>query len=129
MTSPKSKVTKHPGRIEAGKRLAEWNRQRKYNQQAKEALKSPEQDAKIHFSPSIDNANKQQQSCVSHSPSYDFKMISAAVVAGSCYLVYRLYNKYKVKPHNVKSEKVRADKEQPVEEQLPKNPVYDPFNM
>lgn len=120
--TPKSKVTKHPGRVEAGKRLVEWNKQTKLNQQAKEALRSDEENTKTHFSPKV----KQQQSPVSYSNLY---MIAGVVLMSGFYLGYRLYNKSKVKPQAVESEVINTGKEQSVKEQLPKKSVHDPFDM
>lgn len=128
--SPKSKVTKNPGRIEAGKRLAEWNKQKKLNQQVKETLKFTEQNDEANANSNFNQDVKQIN--IPNKPSGDFKMMGGVVViaVGGCYLAYKLYNKYKQKALTVKPEESSVNRESLVKEvQAPNKYVHDPFHM
>ena len=73
-----NKVTKSPGRVEAGKRLAEWNRQKKLNAQAKQQLIKQE-DSVIpvqHVKTSVDQQPDQQ------AIGGDYKTVGVVILIG-----------------------------------------------
>ena len=132
----KNKVTKNPGRVSAGKRLAEWNKTNKSNKQAKERLlNNSEEDYKPVNPVSSDvsyvnTVRPNTNSSVDYSVGY--KILGVVAIGGCGYFAYNLYNKYKLnKPPNQqsRSEELSSNKEPIVKEQLSNQPVHDPFHM
>lgn len=103
-------VTKKPGRVEAGKKLAEWNRQKKLNQKAKQNIMSEvEQTPNI---PEVTKVTQTDQELKSSFLSYR-KVAVAAVVGGGGYLLYKLWQgKYKVS-EKPKSETPKSETPKP----------------
>ena len=120
-------VTKKPGRVEAGKRLAEWNRQKKLNQKAKQNIMSEvEQTPKI---PEVTKVIQTDQESKSSFLSYK-KVAVVAVVGGGGYLLYKLWqSKYKV-PETPKPETPKPTNKAVQAIRKPKAvPAVDSFHM
>ena len=120
-----SKVTKNQGRVAAGKRLAEWNKQKQMNKEAKEKLINKSEDLK-----GLDTSHSNSVSSVNYVSSVmDYKTLAIVIIGGGLVV---LYNKYKVnksqKPKS-KSEELSANNKSSAEEQLPPKSVQDPFYM
>lgn len=118
-----TKVTKHPGRIAAGKRLAEWNKNKKINEQTKKQILEPnEEPIEKTLQPSLPETK-------SSKPSSSY-MILTMSVAGVGLFGYMLYNQY-IKQHKTKPPEVlnkpNLNKEIPKSKQPTINP--DPFLM
>ena len=119
-----TKVTKHPGRVAAGKRLAEWNKNKKINEQTKKQILEPKEEP---IEKTLETALPKTKS--SNLSSYIFLSITAAGVFG-----YLLYNQY-IKQHKTTKpevldkvlDKPLLDKEIPKSKQPTINP--DPFVM
>ena len=117
------KVTKSPGRIAAGKRLSEWNKQKKLNNQMKLKLQDNEEGKTFANEEGKTFDNEIQQQNIS-SLDYNFIIPSLLAVAGVGYILYR---KMQVIKQPEELNKPVADKEESVAKQELSN--KDPFYM
>jgi hypothetical protein len=120
-------TTKNLGRIAAGKRLAEWNRQKKINEQAKQKLLTHgNNDQTI---PRVPPAPTQPTKHESNQIPY--KVVGLIIVGVGGYLFYSKYMKPKP-TKQVVTQKIEAEKEQKTPKSPPAKclkPQPDPFLM
>ena len=119
-------VTKHPGRVKAGKMVAEWNKQRRLSKQAKENILSgePEKQQTLIDPPKNETAKPDTQPYMLY------------VITGIC-AGYALYTAWKSKQKaTTKQEQPQQQtKPQPQQQTKPqpsqadKQPANDPFEM
>ena len=121
-----TKVTKHPGRVAAGKRLAEWNKNKKINEQTKKQILEPNEEP---MEKSLETTLPQTMSSNWKLSSYMILSVTAAGAFG--YLLYNQYIKQQIttKPELLDkvSNKPLLDQEIPKSKQPSINP--DPFIM
>ena len=133
------KVTKNPGRVEAGKRLAEFNRQKKLNNITKEKLidqKSGEEERPPAIHVKQKDSNLESQSITQ---ALDYKTLGIIFVGGvGCYFAYKNITprsskqETKQKEHNTKHTEPNIKHVEPKEE-IKNKPIHqgasDPFLM
>eukprot|EP00745_Piridium_sociabile_P027427 TRINITY_DN441_c0_g2_i1.p2 TRINITY_DN441_c0_g2~~TRINITY_DN441_c0_g2_i1.p2 ORF type:complete len:163 (-),score=16.64 TRINITY_DN441_c0_g2_i1:115-603(-) len=124
-----NKVTiKHPGRIAAGNRLAEWNKQKKNNERAKQKLmtnSTNEQTLPPEASPILRQPAKHEP------PQIPYKAVGMITLGAGCYLFYTKYMKPKP-TKQVVTQKIETEKEQKTPKSQPTKclkPQHDPFLM
>ena len=116
-------VTKNPGRVEAGKKLAEWNRQQKHNKAVKQKILSGEQQQAVEAS--VDTQKKDP-------PKTDSYLIYGIAVIGIGYTAYTLWkNKSPTKEKPLTKQEPPAKQEAPAkQEPTPQVQIdNDPFQM
>ena len=129
MSEVKTVTAKKPGRVEAGKKLAEWNRQKKLNQKTKQNIISD-----VEESPKLPEVTKTEQTDRGSKSSFlsSGRVISVAVVVGGGgYMLYKLWqsrNKAQERPkqERLKPAKVEQTVKKPTAAALP---VVDSFHM
>ena len=119
-----TKVTKHPGRVAAGKRLAEWNRNKKINEQTKKQIVEPNEEEPVEKT--LQTSLPETKS--SKSSGYIILTISAVGASAFGYLFYKQYIQQEKPTRSVILNKPNLDKEIPKPKQQQSiNP--DPFIM
>jgi len=115
-------VTKKPGRVEAGKRLAEWNRQKKLSNQAKQKILSGET---LEKQMPIETQKKDTAPPKTNIQSY---LIYGITAMGIGYTAYRVWSSKQ--PARQEPQQEQKPKPQPQPQPLQsKEPDNDPFNM
>eukprot|EP00745_Piridium_sociabile_P022166 TRINITY_DN343_c0_g1_i4.p1 TRINITY_DN343_c0_g1~~TRINITY_DN343_c0_g1_i4.p1 ORF type:complete len:158 (-),score=23.52 TRINITY_DN343_c0_g1_i4:133-606(-) len=125
---PVNKVTtKNLGRVAAGKKLAEWNRQKKINEQAKQKLLTHgDNDQTVPPAPPVPTQPTKHES-----NQIPYKVVGLIIVGVGGYLFYTKYMKQKP-TKQVESQKIEPEKEQKTSKSQPSKclkPPSDPFVM
>ena len=118
-------VTKSPGRVEAGKRLAEWNRQKRLSKQAKQNILSGEPEKQTqHVQQTLIDAPKND---TTKPNTWPYMLYAITAICGG-YTAYRVWNskqQTKQKPSLMQQPKPQPEP-QPMQNKQPDN---DPFEM
>lgn len=128
MTPPVIKVTtKNPGRVAAGKRLAEYNRQKKLNKLSKEKLINQEETP---ATPLVMPAEQKESQSNTLSQKLDFKTLGVIVlIAVGGYLAYKYTRASPPKPTKQSGEPNTKTEETKSRPQRSVKCPSDPFLM